>query len=386
MPIFNFLLNELSNHVAKSHFIMDFKQLPEGIMILENNINYLPNFIYIGTWNDVYHAVSSGNVPKYTTFFITASEDIVPCSTSALSSYNIVFTNLSLGKLNNLLNMALMKFTKLEDSQTHLAFNNFLYDILLNGKHHFEEIKEMVESLTYKIKQYFNFIIINFEDKKILTDQRTNLFNELCTILPECNISVFSKKIVIIYSSEERYVRLPKQLNEALEDFLNKYNGTAAIGSPFRNYSMIKTEYYITSSILKIAQRLNHSNNTRIFTEESYGIYFVIDLCAKKYEALFASDNIIYMAHPGLIALTRYDMCHNSNLRNVLHCYLRNDRNLSKTAKEMFMHRNTVLNKINKITEIIMDDLDDYSVRFRLTFSFMIIEYYEKYKNLHLNL
>lgn len=52
----------------------------------------------------------------------------------------------------------------------------------------------------------------------------------------------------------------------------------------------------------------------------------------------------------------------------------------------MFMHRNTVLNKLNKINEIIDDDLDNYAVRFRLTFSFMIIKYYEQVKGLTLNL
>ena len=52
----------------------------------------------------------------------------------------------------------------------------------------------------------------------------------------------------------------------------------------------------------------------------------------------------------------------------------------------MFMHRNTVLNKLSKIREIIDDDLDNYAVRFRLTFSFMIIKYYEQFKNLKLHL
>lgn len=382
MSVFNFLLNELSFHIRKHFISADFNRLPKGIMILTQNAQYLPDCIYIGSQDAVCEEISRGSVPKHTTFFITRSDNQVPPPHSALfNGYNLVFTDLSLICLNNSLNAALVKFQQLEDTQTHLPFSNFLYEVLLSHKTSREDIQEMAESLAHKIKQFFNIIIIDFKDKTILSGDTSSLFGELDAVFPGCNTAIFSRKIIVIYSCDDRYIWIPKDTTSQLERFLEDHRAISVISSPIRDHAMIRTEYYIMSNILKIVRRLKRTKKSRIFTEEQYGTYFIIDLCIKKFETALSHNDIIYLAHPGLIALLRYDSRHNTNLSDVLYCYLRNDRNLSKTAKDMYMHRNTVLNKINKISEIIMDDLDDYAVRFRLTFSFMIVQYYEQYKN-----
>ena len=79
-----------------------------------------------------------------------------------------------------------------------------------------------------------------------------------------------------------------------------------------------------------------------------------------------------------MIHLTRYDRQHNNNLRDVLYYYLLNDRNLVKTAAATYMHRNTVINKMSKIMDLIHLDLEDGNLRQRLMLSCQFIRYYEK--------
>ncbi len=385
MPVFEFFLRELASHVLKSRFIIDFPAVPKGVMILQRDVQYLPECVYIGSWKDVSDAIFNGRAPKHSTFFVaggscSSDKNICQCP------YNIVFTDLSIPLLNNILNSALVKLRSLEDADTRLNFNNFLYEILLNSKLGSEEIQEMVDSLDFNLKKYLNIIVINFSNSKTLSIESPKIFSELEPLFAQCNMSVFAKKITILYTSDEKQVSMPKELAQRFNAFLEKYDAFASFGMPFRKCSVIRTKYYIVANILRIAMRLEDRNNTRIFNEEDYGTYVIIDLCARQYEALLGNNDIIYLGHPGLIELTRYDIKHKSDLRDVLYCYLCNDRNLSKTAKEMFMHRNTVLNKINKINKILDDDLDSYTVRFRLSFSFMIIKYYEQYKNLRLQL
>ena len=386
MSVFEFLLKELGSHIKQRFFSIDFYCIPKAVMIIDKNIEYTDDCIYIGSWKDIKEAVSTGSAPKYTTFFIPLNDSALPKDTYLITSHNVVFTDLSVNALNNSISTALIKLYKMENNETNLVFNNFLYDILLKNKTHFEDIKEMASALDNKLQQYFNFIIISFADKKVLMHKTPEMFSMLNRIFSGCNMSVFSKKIVILYTQNERYSKPPAHMMAALEDFLETYDGTAVTGTPFRNYSMIKTEYYLGSNLLRIVSNLNDKGTSKIFSEDNFGPYLIIDLCSRKYEEMFANNDIIYLSHPGLIALSRYDIKHNTNLRDILHCYLQNDGNLSKTAKEMFMHRNTILNKINKITEIIDDDLGNYSVRFRLMFSFMIIKYYEQYKHLQLKL
>ena len=387
MPVFDFLLQEFSSHIVRRYFIIDFSYIPKGIVILDDGeTDYQPECIYIGSWEHVSRDIESGKAPKYSTFFIADMKEPLPAIKDAFRACNLVFTDLPVAKLNNVLNRALMKIYQLEDRETHLSFNSFLYEIILGKKNRYEEIEDMIDSLNYPVKDFFSFILIDFDDKKTVIGKGSVLFDELAEIFPECNMSIFLQRIVIMYSAPERYVRLPDSIQQPLLAFLEKHGAVASIGSPFRDYSIIPIEYNIMSSILRIGRSINSDNKRRIFTEEQYGIYYVMELCARKFESLYGTNDIVYLSHPGIVALLRYDRAHNTNLCEVLQCYLQNDRNISKTASEMYMHRNTVLNKIAKITEIIHDDLDDYAVRFRLTFSFMLLDFYEHYKKQYLRI
>ena len=386
MPIFDFILKELSSHIKKRFIIFDFCSAPQGVFFAEKGMEYTPDNIYIGSWNDIRPIVEEETAPKHTTFFISAESSLQFSEIRITSAYNVIFTDLSVSALNNRLTAAIIKLHNMHSNDINPAFNRFLYEIIFKQKNNIEDIKEISRTLDNKILQYFNFVIIKSEDSKLFLRDTSSLFSELSAVFPDCNVSVFENKIIVLYTRSSRYVKLPRSIEKALEEFLNKYNAIASVGTPFRDYHMLKTEYYICSNLLKIVSHLDDKNKSRIFNEDDFGPYFIIDLCARKYEELFSSNDIIYLVHPGLIALSRYDLKHNTNLRDLLYCYLSNDRNLSRTAKEMFMHRNTVLNKLSKIREIIDDDLDNYAVRFRLTFSFMIIKYYEQFKNLKLHL
>ena len=85
----------------------------------------------------------------------------------------------------------------------------------------------------------------------------------------------------------------------------------------------------------------------------------------------------MYLVHPAIIELTRYDAEHRSDLREVLYRFLLCDRSLAKTADAAFMHRNTVLNKITKVESMLGIDLNDARLRQKLILSCQIILYIE---------
>ena len=51
-----------------------------------------------------------------------------------------------------------------------------------------------------------------------------------------------------------------------------------------------------------------------------------------------------------------------------------------------YMHRNTVINKLNKIVELTGVDLTDGGLCQRLTFSCQMIQYYERVMGMNMNL
>ncbi len=65
------------------------------------------------------------------------------------------------------------------------------------------------------------------------------------------------------------------------------------------------------------------------------------------------------------------------NLRDVLYFYLMNGRSVSATAERLYLHRNTIMNKVKKIQSILNVDLEDRHVRQRLIFSCQVLRYFE---------
>ena len=71
-----------------------------------------------------------------------------------------------------------------------------------------------------------------------------------------------------------------------------------------------------------------------------------------------------------------YDDKHNSDFYKTLYAYLQNDRNLVHTSKALSIHRNTLVYRLEKIESLLPLTLDDPEYRFRLLFSYKIIEYF----------
>ena len=76
-------------------------------------------------------------------------------------------------------------------------------------------------------------------------------------------------------------------------------------------------------------------------------------------------------------ALISFDEVHHTDYVNTLHCYLDNDCNLIKTSKAMFIHRNTLVYRMDKIKEVLGNDLSSMNTKAEYINALKILEYFE---------
>ena len=81
------------------------------------------------------------------------------------------------------------------------------------------------------------------------------------------------------------------------------------------------------------------------------------------------------MCHPVVISLADYDRDYQTDLLKVLYTYLRQNCSLAHTAQAMNYHRNTILNKVNKIQEVTGINLSDAEWPEVLLFSCVVYEF-----------
>ena len=64
--------------------------------------------------------------------------------------------------------------------------------------------------------------------------------------------------------------------------------------------------------------------------------------------------------------------------KNAEKCYLNNERSLVNTAQALFVHRNTLVYRVHKLTELLHDNLDDIYTRDYIKLSIRTLELFEE--------
>ncbi len=263
----------------------------------------------------------------------------------------------------------------------------FIKDIVEEQLTDENEIITRIHFLPHPLKAFAAFILIHFDSEKLPDPPYDYIFRLLEEIFPGDNMTVYQNEIVILHSQEERPLHNLNFDYEKLEALLKNYHAYAGIGNASRHRPRLRTLYIIAGEALRLGRCLHRKQfSDRIFSYEDYSLYYIVSLCAAQYRNIHHHDDLIYLIHPSIINICRYDAAHKTNLRDVLFYYLLCGCSLNRTASAMYMHRNTVLNKLNKINEIAEIPLEDGYTQQRMIMSCIIVRFYEEYMHMSIRL
>lgn len=269
-------------------------------------------------------------------------------------------------------------------SEGKVAFQSLAQDIFsTTPPQNLEALQMRLQGLQRKPKKYMRSILIRPQKKEEADMEQ--MLAEAERIFPTENAALLGSDLLILVSSNYNVCPLPCD-KDAFERFLVSYDAHAMIANPAKVVKSLRIMYLQCLRVFDAALKVQYNINSRQFYYERFSIYYIISLCAQCLSDVQGNDDLVYLCHPGVLALTRYDRTYNSDLRDVLFEYLCNRCSISRTAQSMYMHRNTVIYKINKIEEILGEPMDDPHLRHSLLFSCMIIRYREKVQGEHIQL
>ncbi|MDO4267748.1 MAG: helix-turn-helix domain-containing protein [Eubacteriales bacterium] len=248
------------------------------------------------------------------------------------------------------------------------------------------ETQRRVAMLPVPVKRYMRCIIIRFQTPPAMPYDY--VISQLSRLIPDCNAAVWQDKIILLHSTGSRAESIAKICDPArVNELLCQFHACAIFSAQTKFPDKIFTLYSLSDRLMSILLRMQiKSLPDHIFCYEDHLIYLAIDLCARQFQQLLHHTDIIYLADASVITLARYDREHNTDLTSLLYYYLSNGRNITKTARMMYMHRNTVLNKLNRIYDMLGLSMEDGQIQQRLLFSCQLVTYYQNYLSMELNL
>ena len=103
------------------------------------------------------------------------------------------------------------------------------------------------------------------------------------------------------------------------------------------------------------------------------GLYNCPDYALDSIHSFMASKIPGVLKHPGLALLKQYDEDNHTDLYQTLYDYLRNNCNMAETARQLHLHRNSLLYRLNQIRELGGIRLDDAGTREHLLLSYYMV-------------
>lgn len=184
--------------------------------------------------------------------------------------------------------------------------------------------------------------------------------NRFCSEFLGTGISlIYEDSIVAILneSTEKAYDKL-----RMLRGNINEEKVIIAISVPF--YRLDKLPFYLKQTKYVIEQS-NRVKDEDIFLFEQFAVSYIL-----------TSGSMIekyYAINFGIHRLFRIDEQTGTDYISTLKYYLNNERSVTTTAANLFVHKNTLMYRMKKITDILGCDLDDAYSRKYLTLSIDIL-------------
>lgn len=201
----------------------------------------------------------------------------------------------------------------------------------------------------YNTQQYLCSVFADISDYIYAVIFETN-------ILLLCNVTSFPKKT----------------LYDQLSPWLKKSGYHCGVSYPFSDVNEIPAAYQQAEAAFVHGEKKNRGSvgdvsdalHSPVFIHEieNYSISWIMDCIHTNMET--------FMMHPALSKIRSYDQKHHSFYYETLFCYLNNERNIKITAEQMNIHRNTLLQRISRLTDHFQIDFTDADERFYLLLSF----------------
>ena len=144
--------------------------------------------------------------------------------------------------------------------------------------------------------------------------------------------------------------RMKRAMNEIIHQY--RFDTLIAIGKYVYHYNDIKESYQTAQDSLQI--RLKNMELSYFY--EDLTLYHMIKILQK-------NEILMHIANEKIEKLSLYDRKHNSNLIQTLNMYLQCNGLKKETAEKLFIVRQTLYHRLEKIQQIIGSDFMNYENR-----------------------
>ncbi|MGN0355257.1 MAG: PucR family transcriptional regulator [Muricoprocola sp.] len=256
----------------------------------------------------------------------------------------------------------------LENDEQNKRTGDYLYNLLFGYDINNRYIDKISAQFGIDFTRYYRVGIIvvdrsygaNLEqDEHIYEYYSSCLGREVMNMKGHPMFMSFLNKFVLLFEAKEDHMT-ENELETILQNldhnpqFKGIIKSTCILGSAYKEPQNFSKSYQEAKNLVPKKDFFPYSKNKKVLSASAMGIY--------KY--LFNSGNqeeILQYCNKKLEKLEEYDHANGTYLIDTVLSYYMNGFAVNKTAEALFIHRNSLQYRLNKIEELLDIGLDDYT-------------------------
>lgn len=243
-----------------------------------------------------------------------------------------------------------------------LMHSYLLSDLLDNEVHDGAAIEQRMANLGWDMNNNLYIMLLTDSARNFFDGKAQIITRQLHDIMPNSRWVIYHGHIVFLIRAEN--ISLFSE-NGMLIHYLSINKLQAAISNRFDNIIDMKQYYKQALKAFEFGRKL--SPEKQIYFYSDYIFYHMGEIAAEQLD-------IHCFYHPGVIAVSEYDKTHGTNFLETLRLYLTYIDNPGKIAEELYIHKNTVFYRINKLKEKFKLQLDNGDECFKMHMTIKLME------------
>jgi len=271
------------------------------------------------------------------------------------------------GRLTHFVGQELQKIPVYETSKGQMGAY-FLSNLLDDEQPSPAVIKRRLKVLDYHPYPVFHVCVMRPREEPLTAQGISNIANQLLPILNHCVYSQYEDQLVILFNLKEE-----GDLGEYAGNLLRKVAGlndlAVGLSNSFGDLVEIRTYYQQAKDAIKFGTIVSDAiDDHNLYHFCDYAYVQTLYLTSK-------THGLMQFCHPSLLKLMDYDREHGTELMETLFEYLQTAGNTTRAAAMLYLHKNTMLYRLNRIRSILGTDLSSGEDNFLLMYSYRILLY-----------
>lgn len=264
--------------------------------------------------------------------------------------------------LNYIVRMLSYVLGRINQEHAFPATQNIFLKMMLQQETNPSELQNWMLYMKWNETDSFHIAVLS-SPEETSSEKMMIIYRLLQSLFPDSVVTTCSKKIIVMYRTTPGR---KNDIADALCDISQKYRINTGLSLPFTGTQ--KLHYYYGQAIAAIYYGSLLAPAETLHRFYNYALEHLI-----RTQSL---DEAVCLCHPDVRKLWNPASEDGGEKIKTLFTYLNNDRSLQNTAGELYIHRNTLVYRIHRITESLTCNIDDIYSRDYIKMSIRVLRLY----------